>query len=122
MSTATSVTASCGVGGTVGICRVSHTYYVFGSQGTAEIATCEHYLQHSRPRRTSVVRSTYGPKLLQTPVNVSLLSGGAKTIMNLLVKLDSTSYIAVASRTAPADLSKVACTVGIVSTGRNART
>ena len=68
MSIATSVTASCGAGGTlsrdtVGICRVTHMSLAARGPLRLQLVSAAFSIAVS-----CLVRSTYGPKELQTPV------------------------------------------------------
>ena len=70
MSIATSATASCGAGGTlsrdtVGICRVTHMSLAARGPLRLQLVSAAFSIAVS-----CLVRSTYGPKELQTPVYV----------------------------------------------------
>eukprot|EP00731_Ephydatia_muelleri_P021982 Em0014g573a len=72
MSIATSATASCGAGGTlsrdtVGICRVTHMSLAARGPLRLQLVSAAFSIAVS-----CLVRSTYGPKELQTPVYVCI--------------------------------------------------
>ena len=71
LSITTSVTASCGAGGTlsrdtVGICRVTHVFLAVRGPLRLQLVSAAFSIAVSH-----FVCSTYGPKELQTPVYVS---------------------------------------------------